>query len=101
MGSFNVKILDVIVGIDRKVVVRFIFGGIEIKVEGVDENGEIMECKFDWFENVEEECFGMVVEMDESWCKSFFFFYLVFIMFLFILIKLFVFIIKIIIYRLV
>lgn len=66
LGSFNVKIPDATAGTDRKVVVRFIFGGTEIKVEGVDENGEITECKFDWSENAEEECFGMAVEMDES-----------------------------------
>lgn len=74
MGSFDVKILYIIDGIDRKVVVRFIFGGIEIKFECEDANGEIIFYTFDWFENVEEECFGMVVERGERWWESYFIF---------------------------
>lgn len=67
LGSFDVKIPDTTEGTDRKVVVRFIFGGTEIKVEGVDEKtNEVTECKFEWSENAEEECFGMAVEMDEK-----------------------------------
>lgn len=67
LGSFDVKIPDTTDGTDRKVVVKFIFGGTEIKVQGVDEKtGKITELKFDFSENAEEECFGMAVEMEES-----------------------------------
>lgn len=67
LGSFDVKIPDTTDGTDRKVVVKFIFGGTEIKVQGVDmKTGESTECRFDWSENAEEECFGMAVERDEK-----------------------------------
>lgn len=67
LGSFDVKIPDTTDGTDRKVLVKFIFGGTEIKVQGVDEKtNEVTECRFDWSENADEECFGMAVEKGES-----------------------------------
>ncbi|XP_052673407.1 heat shock 70 kDa protein 12A-like [Crassostrea angulata] len=66
LGSFDVKIPYTTDGTDRKVVVRFIFGGTEIKFECEDANGEITPYTFDWSENAEEECFGMAVERGES-----------------------------------
>lgn len=57
LGYINVDILDVSEGFDCKVCVCFIFGGIEIKVEGVNERiGEKISVKFDYFDIIEEEC---------------------------------------------
>lgn len=58
LGYINVDILDVSEGFDCKVCVCFIFGGIEIKVEGVNERiGEKISVKFDYFDIIEEECY--------------------------------------------
>lgn len=56
LGYINVDIPDASEGPDRKVRVRFIFGGTEIKVEGVNERtGEKTSVKFDYSDTTEEE----------------------------------------------
>lgn len=56
LGYINVDIPEASEGPDRKVRVRFIFGGTEIKVEGVNERtGEKTSVKFDYSDTTEEE----------------------------------------------
>lgn len=51
LGYINVDIPDTSEGLDRKVRVRFIFGGTEIKVEGVnDRTGHATSVKFDYYD---------------------------------------------------
>lgn len=58
LGYINVDILDGSEGFDCKVCVCFIFGGIEIKVEGVNERiGKKISVKFNYFDIIEEECY--------------------------------------------
>lgn len=53
LGYINVDIPD---SCDRKVLVRFIFGGTEIKVEGINERaGNVTSVKFQYSESAEEE----------------------------------------------
>lgn len=70
LGSLNVDIPDTTGGTDRKVFVRFIFGGTEIKVEGKNDlTGEITAVKFDYFDNNpgggEEELCGLTSDLEE------------------------------------
>lgn len=59
LGYINVDILDISEGFDCKVCVCFIFGGIEIKVEGVNERmGDVISVEFDYYDCIEEgECY--------------------------------------------
>jgi molecular chaperone DnaK (HSP70) len=64
LGSLNVDIPDTTGGTDRKVLVRFIFGGTEIRVEGKnDQTGETTAVKFEYFDSdpggQEEESYGV------------------------------------------
>lgn len=55
LGYINVDIPDTSEGLDRKVRVRFIFGGTEIKVEGINEiTGDVTSVKFDYYDCTEE-----------------------------------------------
>ncbi|XP_061163998.1 heat shock 70 kDa protein 12B-like [Saccostrea echinata] len=69
LGSMTVDIPDTTGGTNRKVLVRFIFGGTEIKVEGKnDQTGEITAIKFNFFESgpeQDEEYSGMRTGIEE------------------------------------
>lgn len=55
LGYINVDIPDTSEGLNRKVRVRFMFGGTEIKVEGVnDRTGDVTSVKFDYYDCTEE-----------------------------------------------
>lgn len=56
LASLDIPIPDISGGTDRRVLVQFMFGETEIKVEGVDEKtGEVTEIKFNYFDTAPDD----------------------------------------------